>query len=306
MITLSGGTGTPKLLHGIENIIPQKEIAVIVNTAEDLWVSGNLITPDIDTILYMFSNKIDLKKWWGIKNDSFNTHNQLKLIKSNESMMIGDMDRATHIIRSDFIRNGDSLTIAIQKLSALFEIEANVMPMSDDPLATMITTEQEEMHFQDFWIKYKGKPNIINISIKGIENASISKNAIDALKSNNNVLIGPSNPITSIGPIIELPKMRNILKSKKVVAISPIIGNKPISGPAAKLMQAKGFEVSSIGVAEYYKDFLDVFIIDKKDTVKLSDFKNIGCEVIRADTLMTNMEKSTCLAKIAIDAFKNM
>ncbi|MCD5426095.1 MAG: 2-phospho-L-lactate transferase [Methanosarcinaceae archaeon] len=306
MITLSGGTGTPKLLHGIENIIPQKEIAVIVNTAEDLWVSGNLITPDIDTILYMFSNKIDLKKWWGIKDDSFNTHNQLKSIESNESMMIGDMDRATHIIRSDFIRNGDSLTIAIQKLSALFEIEANVMPMSDDPLATMITTEQEEMHFQDFWIKYKGKPNIINISIKGIENASISKNAIDALKSNNNVLIGPSNPITSIGPIIELPKMRNILKSKKVVAISPIIGNKPISGPAAKLMQAKGFEVSSIGVAEYYKDFLDVFIIDKKDTVKLSDFKNIGCEVIRADTLMTNMEKSTCLAKIAIDAFKNM
>ena len=306
MITLSGGTGTPKLLHGIENIIPQKEIAVIVNTAEDLWVSGNLITPDIDTILYMFSNKIDLKKWWGIKNDSFNTHNQLKSIESNESMMIGDMDRATHIIRSNFIRNGDSLTIAIQKLSALFEIEANVMPMSDDPLATMITTEQEEMHFQDFWVKYKGNPNIINISIKGIENASISKNAIDALKSNNNVLIGPSNPITSIGPIIELPKMRNILKSKKVVAISPIIGNKPISGPAAKLMQAKGFEVSSIGVAEYYKDFLDVFIIDKKDTVKLSDFKNIGCEVIRADTLMTNMEKSTCLAKIAIDAFKNM
>ncbi|MDY9927510.1 2-phospho-L-lactate transferase [Methanosarcina sp.] len=303
MIIFSGGTGTPKLLDGLKEILPSEELTVVVNTAEDLWVSGNLITPDLDTVLYLFSDQIDRKKWWGIENDTFRTYERMQELGVEESMKLGDRDRATHIIRSNLIRDGASLTDATVKLASLFGIDANILPMSDDPVSTYIETLKGVMHFQDFWIGNHGGPDVLGVDIRGVSEASIAKKVLEALEKDDRVLIGPSNPITSIGPIISLPGMRELLMQKKVVAVSPIIGNAPVSGPAGKLMQACGLEVSSMGVAEYYQDFLDVFVFDERDQADEFAFERLGCHATRADTLMTSTDKSKELAEIVVGLF---
>ena len=306
MIILSGGTGTPKLLDGLKEILPSEEMTVVVNTAEDLWVSGNLISPDLDTILYLFSDQIDRKKWWGIKDDTFKTYERMQELGVKECMKLGDKDRATHIIRSNLLRSGVSLTDATLKLASIFGIDTKILPMSDDPVSTYIETPEEIMHFQNFWVGRHGEPDVLGVDVKGVSKASISPKVIEALEKNDNVLIGPSNPITSIGPIISLPGMKDMLKQKNVVAISPIIGNAPVSGPAGKLMEACGLEVSSMGVAEYYQDFLDVFVFDERDRADEFAFEKLGCHAVRADTLMTSTEKSKELAEIVVRLFNNV
>ncbi|MDI9395767.1 MAG: 2-phospho-L-lactate transferase [Euryarchaeota archaeon] len=306
MIIFSGGTGTPKLLDGLKEILPPEELTIVVNTAEDLWVSGNLISPDLDTVLYLFSNQIDRKKWWGIENDTFKTYERMKELGADEGMKLGDRDRVTHIIRSNLVRDGASITDATVKLASLFGIEANILPMSDDPVSTYIDTPEGVMHFQDFWVRKHGEPDVLGVDIRGISEASISPKVLEALEREENVLIGPSNPITSIGPIISLSGMKDLLKMKKVVAVSPIIGNAPVSGPAGKLMQACGLEVSSMGVAEYYQDFLDVFVFDERDCADEFAFEKLGCRASRADTLMTSTEKSKELAEIIVGLFDNI
>lgn len=303
MIILSGGTGTPKLLDGLKEILPPEELTVVVNTAEDLWVSGNLISPDLDTVLYLFSGQIDRKNWWGIENDTFRTYERMQELGVEESLKLGDMDRATHIIRSNFIRDGASLTEATVKLASLLGIKANILPMSDDPVSTCIETLKGVMHFQDFWVGKHGEPEVLGVDIRGVSEASVAKKVMEALEKDDRVLIGPSNPITSIGPIISLPGMRELLKQKKVVAVSPIIGNAPVSGPAGKLMQACGLEVSSMGVAEYYQEFLDVFVFDERDRADEFAFEKLGCRACRADTLMTSTEKSRELAEFVVGLF---
>jgi len=306
MIIFSGGTGTPKLLDGLKEILPAEELTVIVNTAEDLWVSGNMICPDLDTVLYLFSDQIDRKRWWGIKDDTFLTYERMQELGVTESMKLGDKDRATHIIRSNFLRQGISLTDATLELASIFGINAKILPMSDDPIFTYIETPEGIMHFQDFWIGKHGEPDVLGVDIKGVSEASISPKVLEALENDDKVLIGPSNPITSIGPIISLPGMKDILKKKMVVAVSPIIGNAPVSGPAGKLMEASGLEVSSMGVAEYYQDFLDVFVFDERDQAYEFAFERVGCRAIRSDTIMTSTEKSRELAEIILELFDTL
>jgi LPPG:FO 2-phospho-L-lactate transferase len=303
MLVLSGGTGTPKLLNGLRKVVPEEDITVIVNTAEDMWVSGNLVTPDIDTVLYLFSDRIDLDKWWGVAGDTFCTYELMRSLGHREKMMLGDLDRATHIIRTEYLRNGYSLTDSIRSLSASMGIKAKVLPMSDDQVATMIVTPAGKMHFQDFWISNHGKPEVLDVFQEGIETAKISPAVLEALEAEEHILIGPSNPITSIGPIIGLPGMMDILRKKKVIAVSPIIGNEPVSGPAGKLMRSKGLSVSSAGVAAFYRELLDIMVIDNRDNADESMFEEIGCRVVRADTLMKTREISMDLSRMIMEQF---
>ena len=303
MIILSGGTGTPKLIQGLRRLIPDEEITVIVNTAEDITVSGNLVTPDIDTVLYLFCGLLDDTKWWGVKNDTFHTHEMLKKMGIKERLMIGDKDRATHIFRSELMREGASLTEAVSQLSMALRIKAKVLPMCDEKVDTMIDTPQGEMHFQDFWVGARGEPDVIDVKIKGIEQAKTTREVMEALGSGDNVIIGPSNPITSIGPILALKDIRGILSWKKVIAVSPVIGNAPVSGPAGKLMKARGFPVSSKGVAECYGDILDMMVIDRMDNAVEKDFP---VKAVRCDTMMTSVEKSEALAGRILELFRDI
>ena len=296
MIVLSGGTGTPKLLVGLKQVFKDEELNVIVNTAEDVWVSGNLVCPDIDSVTYALAGQIDKGKWWGVKEESFFTHTALKRLGHDEQMMIGDKDRATHIIRSELLRQGESLTQATSSLATRFGITANILPMTDAvaEVSTNILSPEGKYHFQEFWVAKKGAPEVLDVYFEGIEHVKPSDAIMNVLNSDAEevVLIGPSNPITSIGPILCLEGVRKMLKHKKVVAISPIVGNNPTSGPAGKFMRAKGFEVSPYGVFKCYEEFLDVLVIDESDESPVDK----ELEVVKTDIIIRNDAESAKMA----------
>jgi len=302
MIILSGGTGTPKLLVGLKRVFEEEgeeKLNIIVNTAEDVWISGNLVCPDIDSVLYALAGVIDEQKWWGIRDDGFVTHTALKKLNHDERLMLGDRDRATHIIRSELLRQGKRLTDATALLARSFGIAAKIkiLPMTDDPgaVSTRIHTPEGELHFQDFWVSQKGEPEVSDVSFDGIAEVKPSEEVMNVLESGSEevVLIGPSNPITSIGSILSLEGVRETLKRKKVVAISPIVGTEPVSGPAGKFMRAKGFEVSPYGVFKCYEDFLDVLIIDRGDECTVEDEE---VDVFKTDIIIRNDADSEKLA----------
>ncbi len=285
---LSGGTGTPKLLRGFKD---SEEFSVIVNTAEDVWVSGNKVTPDIDSVIYTLAGIIDDQKWWGIKGDTFSTFKALEAMGYFEEIMLGDRDRATCIYRTGLLNSGSTLTEATKVLCSVFKVRMNVLPMSEYDITSVITTPLGAMHFQDFWVGMRGEPEVMEVRQLG--RLVPTPEVMDALNASDNILIGPSNPITSIGPILALEDVRETLQIKFVIAVSPFIGDRPVSGPAAKLMKARGLEPSTKGVAEFYKDIVDVLIVDIRDGTDLSGY---DFEVDRFDTLMTGVEKSRALA----------
>ncbi|BDC36000.1 MAG: 2-phospho-L-lactate transferase [Candidatus Methanoliparum thermophilum] len=299
MIVLSGGTGTPKLISGLKQI--DEDFNIIVNTGEDYWISGNLISPDIDSVIYTLAGIIDKERWWGIKDDTFVTHEEISRMAYNakvkgEWMQIGDLDRATHIFRSDLIRENKNKTEATLILAKYFGIKQKVLPMCNEDINTIIKTGEGEMHFQEFWVYRRGEPLVEDVYFRNIEKAKITKEIDRLLKEEDTVLIGPSNPISSILPILSVENFRERLKDKYVISISPIIGEKPISGPAASFMQVKGLEVSSNGVAEFYKDILDVFVVDYRDN--MIDKKKIkDIDLYATDILIENDEKSKKLAQ---------
>jgi len=298
MIILSGGTGTPKLLVGLMRVFKDEELHIIVNTAEDIWISGNLLCPDIDSVLYTLAGVINKDTWWGIKDDSFHTHNTLDQLRYPEHLMIGDKDRATHIIRSELLHQGKSLTEATAVLARNFGIPARIkiLPMTDEParVRTKIHTSEGELHFQEFWVARKGEPDVLDVFFDGIEEVKPSEAVIKVLEKEAEalVLIGPSNPITSIGPILNLKGVRERLKWKIVMAISPIIGTRAVSGPAGKFMRAKGFDVSPYGVYTCYKDLLDTLVIDKNDELPADTEVN----VLKTDIMLKKDRDSKRLA----------
>lgn len=288
MIVASGGTGTPKLLLGLKEQLEPDELSVVVNTAEDMWISGNLVTPDLDTVLYTLAGIIDERRWWGIAGDSFITHEFLHNLGRSELLALGDRDRAVQIFRSDLMRQGESLSDATQHLAQALGVKQRVIPMTDDPVSTLIDTPYGEMHFQNYWVGLKGKPPVHSLRLKGIDRARPSPGFLNLLKEERVVLLGPSNPVSSIGPILALPGVRERLRGKKIVAISPFVADRPVSGPAANFMRACGVPASEEGVITLYGK-VDLFIVDKRSSYR--------GECVRLDTLMRTKEDSIRLAK---------
>jgi LPPG:FO 2-phospho-L-lactate transferase len=292
MIVLSGGTGTPKLLTGLKELVDPENLSVVVNTAEDLWISGNLVSPDVDTVLYTLADIVDDVRWWGIRRDSFHTTSFLRTLGNPELLSLGDNDRAVHIFRSELIRQGFSLSSATQVLAKALGIKQNVLPMTDDHVSTMITTPDGEMHFQDFWVGFGGEPDVVSLRFQGIDQATPCPRFLELLEKEDQVLFGPSNPVTSIGPILALPGVRERLKGKKIVAISPLVSNKPVSGPAAKFMDAVGVSADDDGVAALL-GYPDVFVVDK-----ISSYRG---DCVRLDTFMKDRDDSKRLARSIIE-----
>ena len=291
MITfLSGGTGTPKLLRGMQKVMDRHEIAVIVNTAEDIWISGNHISPDLDTVMYLFSGILNTDRWWGVRNDTFTTHEETARLGLDEFIAIGDRDRAVHIARGDMLRNGMRLTNITTLLCERYGVRETVLPMTDTEVTTQVRTELGLIHFQDYWIRAKGQIEIKEVVRSYREPPVATPEALAAIEASDAVVIGPSNPITSILPILQCDGIKQALRNKPVVTVSPFIGNAPVSGPAGALMTAAGFEPSSIGTYNCYDGLTDIFIQDIRDPVEVS-LSN------RFDTLMVNEEKSVGLAQ---------
>ncbi|MBW4256610.1 2-phospho-L-lactate transferase [Methanobacterium sp. YSL] len=290
---LSGGTGTPKLLQGMVKLVNPEDITVIVNTVENDYFSGVYVAPDVDTVLYTLAGIINEDTWYGVRDDSFITHDRLKEIGCPETLKIGDRDRAMKIQKTLLMRE-HLLSKAVDIQRRELGIKSRIIPMSNQESHITITTDIGEMEFHEFLVENQGKPEVHGISFKEVDPAP---GLIDAIENSDMVVIGPSNPITSIGPIISANGVRKVLKNAYVVGVSPIVGDKAVSGPAAKFMQAMDYEVSSLGVAGVYHDFLDRFIIDLVDGDHQEEIEKLISDVMLTQTIMTNIEDKINLAR---------
>lgn len=298
MITfLSGGTGTPKLIRGARQHLPDEEIAVVGNTAEDVWISGNFLSPDIDTLIYLFSGTLDCSTWWGLKGDTFHTHEEITRLGGDEYVTIGDRDRAFHILRGDLLRRGMRLTDATAHLCSSLGVKARILPMADTPVTTLIRSGEREIHFQEFWVRHRGALPIDEVMRRWNTPPAATPEVLSALRSAEAVIIGPSNPVTSILPILECQGVREALMDVPVAAVSPFIGDAPISGPAGSLMKAMGYRPDSLATWSLYKDVLDVFIQDTRDPVEVPG-------AIRMDTLMNAPGVDASLAEGILSLLK--
>jgi LPPG:FO 2-phospho-L-lactate transferase len=301
MITfLSGGTGTPKLIQGFRTILRDEKLSVIVNTADNIWLSGIYISPDVDTLLYLFSGLLDENKFWGIKDDTFNTLKMLQLLGFPSWFNLGDQDLAVNLFRTRMIQKGHSQEDIVKALSNLLNISSTIIPCTNNHIECRIITEKKgDIHFQEFWVKYKAKVNIKQVYIKNLKNTEISEAIRSTIKKSELIIIGPSNPVTSIGPIIRIREIANLLKEhkNKVIAISPLIGNKPVSGPTEMLMKAEGMESTPMGIAEFYKDYCSCLIINNTDSNMINQIQNkTGLEVLSEEILFRDTQDASRLA----------
>ncbi|MCC7573830.1 MAG: 2-phospho-L-lactate transferase [Candidatus Methanofastidiosum sp.] len=299
MITvLSGGGGGAKFVDGLSSIT--KNFSAIVNTGDDIEIYGLHVSPDVDTLMYTLSGEIDVKKGWGIKNDTFICQNYLKSLGYEDWILLGDKDLAVHIKRTELLKEGKTLTEVTSELCKRFGVNIPLIPMTDDFFQTFIELENKLIHFEEYYIKRpEGKIN--NIIYKGIDQAKPSDSFLDALENSEWVIIPPSNPLVSIGTIISLKGVRKILSEKKVIGVSPLIQGKAVKGPLVELMNSSSYEANSFGVAKYYKDILDIFIIDSLEPSLLEKIKGeFGMDVIMTDTLMRNREDRARLCKFVI------
>jgi len=304
---LAGGTGTPKLLAGAREVFDPAETTVVGNTGDDVELGGLLVCPDVDTVLFAGGGVLDRETWWGIEGDESTTHDYLgelaeragvdpeprylpddrqtagrdiaawrRFSGASEFMFIGDRDRAVHTLRSSLLDEGHTLTEVTRRLADAYGLDVDLVPMSDDPVASTIHTPDRELHFQEFWVAEEGEPAVEDVEFRGADGATAADPAVDAIREGP-VVVGPSNPVTSIGPMLALDGIRDALHETPVVAVSPFVEDEVFSGPAAKLMAAVGYDPSTAGVADAY-DFADAFVLDTEDDTGLDR------PVVRTDT----------------------
>jgi len=297
---LSGGTGTPKLLQGLTEIIPPEEITVIVNTGEDVEQTGIEISPDIDTVVYTLADIIEDEKWYGIKDDTFETHKMLKKLGERELLRIGDKDRGVKTYRTIQMEKGKTLSEVTENICEKLGVKSKVLPMTNDKVTTQVITEDgEELQFHEYWVRRHGNDPVKEVNYLNSKKATPAPEVISSIEEASKIIIGPSNPITSIGPILAIEKIRQTLQEnrERVTTISPIIGNTPVSGPTGNLMRDLNKEVTPIGVAEIYKDIIGTYFIHEENEDMVNDIRDMGIEVKLADILLDDMSSKKNLAK---------
>ncbi len=300
---LSGGTGTPKLLLGIREIVDDKLLTIIGNTGDDDDFYGLLISPDIDSLIYLFSNQLDLEKFWGVKDESFNTLQHLKKLKEETWFQLGDKDLALHLTRNRLLSTGYTLSEAVYEICSKLGITAKIIPMSDDPIKTVMMNEKNErLSFQEYTVKFREDIKVKEVVYDGSDKAKANRKAIQGIINSKAVILGPSNPITSIGPMLALPEIKEALSESKgkIIAVSPLETGKAFSGPAARLLKELGHEASPLGIAKIYKDFLDVMIISNSDFPLSKCIQDLGVEVICTNISLKTKSERMNLAKIIL------
>lgn len=294
---LAGGTGSIKLIRGLNSIT--SKLFIIVNVGDNFWLHGLYICPDIDTTIYGLAGILDKKRGWGIKADSFDFIKNMKKLDQDSWFKIGDKDLVTHIIRTKLINEGLSLSQATRYICRKYRISNDVIPATDTPVETRIVTNRGDLNIQDFWVKFKGKPMVHDVYYKNVENAKLNKEVIQALRSSRSIIIAPGNPVSSIGPIISIKTVHKELISNKdkIISISPIIGRKPISGPAGKYLKSKKIEISPLGIANFYSKFISKFVIHNSDLDFADSIMNTNVKPYNTNIIMRNQRDEVNLAK---------
>ena len=305
MITiLAGGTGSIKMVRGFA--AHDQEVTVISNVGDNYWLYGMYVCPDIDTIIYGLSGILDEEKGWGVKKDTNNFLRQMEVFGEETWFRVGDRDAATHLTRTNMLKNGKNLSDITQWMCEKFAVESKVIPITDNTVETRIKANGEDLHLQEFWVKHRGRGTIEGIEYVGAEKARPNPDAISAIQDAELVIIAPGNPLTSIGPMMGIKGVRKELtkNKKKVVSVSPLIGNKSFSGPADKYMEAAGIEVSVFGLAQMYADVCSKMVIDTKDKALASKIQGLDIQVFDTKIKMQNKMAEEALAGFILKQLK--
>lgn len=296
---LSGGTGTPKLLQGLSSLLKPEELSIVVNTGEDVEISGLHVSPDLDTVIYTLAGVINEETWYGIRGDTFFCHEALKRLGHVELLRIGDRDRATKLYRALMLKQGKPLSAITKEICKQLGVRANVMPMADERVQTLVNTEAGIMQFHEFWVTRRAKDEVRGVEFEGAGRAKPARGVLEALKRSEVIVIGPSNPVTSIGPMLAVKEIREALSRnrERVVAISPIVGNAPVSGPAGALMKGLGYEVSPVGVARIYQGVVGTLALNNTDERFGPAIDELGIKAVLLDTIMPDHTARVRLAR---------
>ena len=306
MITLiAGGTGSVKLARGLSKVADN--LTVIANVADNIWLHGLYICPDIDTVTYGLSGLLDKSRGWGVIDDSFVFMEQMNKLGQDYWFKIGDKDLALHTIRTRFINEGRPLSWITEWVRKRLSISTVILPASDQHFETRIKTSVGEMHIQEYWVKNHAELDILNIRYEGIEQADPNPKTLQAIRNSDMIVIAPGNPISSIGPITSMPSIRKELELRKneVIAVSPIIGNQALSGPASKYLEVMGIESSPAGIASYYSDISSNLVISESDIDYEKQIQNYGVDVYKTDIIMENEQDEIKLSNHILKLLNN-
>jgi LPPG:FO 2-phospho-L-lactate transferase len=301
IVVFTGGTGGTKLVQGLQHIVPPEELTVIVNTGDDIEWWGLHVSPDVDSVLYGLAGLLSKERGWGVEDDSFRCLERMKQLGQASWFSLGDLDLATHLTRTMLLRAGKRLSEATAELAAKFGIRARVLPMSDDRVSTMLDTAKGTLTFQEYFVRERHQVEARAVRFEGAENARPAPGVIESIETAEAIVFAPSNPVTSIGPILGV---RQALRETKatVAAVSPIIGGEAVSGPAGVLMTMMGWPSTIAGVAKAYEDFLDVLVADRADEAQALTMSTTGLRVLSTNTIMRSIDDKRELAAFVLGA----
>ena len=302
IVVLTGGTGGAKFIDGLRQVVAPQELTIIVNTGDDLEWWSLYVSPDLDSITYVLSGLLSKERGWGVKGDTFFCLQAMGQLGQPIWFQVGDRDLAVHLLRTRLLAKGKTLTEATLEIAAKLGVQATILPMSDSRVETRVKTPIGELSFEEYFVQRWYQDPVESVRFAGAAEAQPAPGVVDAIMAASVVLLAPSNPVTSIGPILAVPGIREALKQTQapVVAVTPIVAGAAVSGPADVLMAAQGLPVSIAGVAQAYHDFLDILIADTRDAQAAEELKRSGLRVYCAPTLMRTSDDKANLARTVL------
>jgi LPPG:FO 2-phospho-L-lactate transferase len=301
---IAGGTGAAKLLRGLAAALPPGDLTVIGNTGDDAEIWGLHVSPDLDTVTYALAGRLDAARGWGLAGETFRCLEAMGDLGGETWFNLGDRDLATHVWRTRALREGASLSAVTADLARRLGVAARILPMSDEPVRTRVRTPDGWLSFQEYFVREKAQVRVLEVEYAGVAAARPAPGVLPALRDADLVVVCPSNPVTSVGPVLAVPGVADALAARRgrTLAVSPIVGGAPVSGPAGALMRARGLPVSPAGVAAAYAPWLRTLVLDRRDAGGAAELERLGVAPVLADTLMTDRARELALARVVLAA----
>jgi LPPG:FO 2-phospho-L-lactate transferase len=302
VVALAGGVGAARFLDGLTRVIKPERIVIVGNTADDAEIHGLRISPDLDTVAYTLAGLANPQHGWGIRGDSFRCLAALGRLGADTWFQLGDLDLATHLHRTERLRQGATLSEVTAEITAALKVRSVLLPMSNDRVRTRICTPSGELEFQTYFVKRRARDRVTAIRFEGASEATPAPGVLDAIAKAEAVILCPSNPFISIGPILAVPGIRAALERKRerVAAISPIVGGRALKGPAAKMMKSMHLRVAAVEVARLYADFCGVFVLDEVDRGQAAQVATLNMRPVVANTIMRGVRERKALARVVV------
>jgi LPPG:FO 2-phospho-L-lactate transferase len=304
---LAGGIGAGKFLRGLVRVVAPEAVTVIVNTGDDITMHGLHVSPDLDSVTYWLGDVFDRERGWGRRDETFRATEELRSFDPEQAWFnLGDLDLATHLFRTNLVAAGETLTSATAAIARRFGVVPRILPMSDDPVTTRISVvadgEELDLHFQAYWVRRGGRDEVKAVRYEGAERSRPAPGVLEALTAADAIVLCPSNPVASLGPILAVPGIRETVGARRtdVVGVSGIVAGAPLAGMADRLMPAAGAEVTAAGAAEYYRGLLGAWVVDDADRALIPRIVATGLRVGATDSIMTDDAKAEALARFAL------